>query len=83
MDQPHRNWDKVRAPTGGSSGESWAMDESLTQWEYMHDEGAQFSVKCFRVMKKTSVVTVRSAGQLRASSRGKTEGAGVIRFDWV
>jgi len=30
-----------------------------------------------------SVVTVRSAGQLRASSRGKTEGAGVIRFDWV
>jgi len=39
--------------------------------------------KVLSVMKKLSVVTVRSAGQLRASSRGKTEGAGVIRFDWV
>ena len=39
--------------------------------------------KVLSVMKIVSVFTVRSAGQLRASSRGKTEGAGVIRFDWV
>lgn len=51
INQPRRNWDNVRAPTGGSSEESWAMNASLTQWELLHDECAQFSVKWFREMR--------------------------------
>jgi len=36
---PHWNWDTVQTPTGGSSEEYWAMDESLTQQRRVEDEG--------------------------------------------
>jgi len=49
----------------------------------MHDECAQFSVKCYSRDQENDTSPRWSAGQLRASSRGKTEGASVIRFDWV
>ena len=35
--QPHRNWNKVRSSTGGSSAESWAMGESLTLQEFVRE----------------------------------------------
>ncbi len=44
---------------------------------------ARVFCKVLSVIKIMTVVTVRSAGQLCASSRGKTEGTGVIHFDWV
>ena len=37
--QPHRNWNKVRSSMEDCSEESWAMGASLTQQEFVREEG--------------------------------------------
>jgi hypothetical protein len=66
------------------------MDESLTQQRRVSDEGLRIVKLCQRgrtVLCRTDAGpdgTLRgSTGQLRASSRGNTEGASVVRIYWA
>ncbi len=64
------------------------MDASLNQPCRVEDEGL-LGCKLLLLGKKITVSTVTdgtqgiSTGELRASSRGNTEGASVIRIYWV
>ena len=66
------------------------MGESLTQQRRVSEEGLRV-VKLCRMGKKTVVLigltsdgTIKgSTGKLRASSRGNTKGASVVRIYWA
>ncbi len=64
------------------------MDESLNQPSRVQDDGPMGCKLLFYAKKPTNVLVADgsvgiSTGQLRASSRGNTEGASVIRIHWV
>ncbi len=66
------------------------MGESLTQQRRVGDEGLRIVKPCLAGRNASSLIEALldgtaggSPGQLRASSRGKTEGASVIRNYWA
>jgi hypothetical protein len=58
------------------------MGETLTQPRRVSDEGPRV-VKLCREGRSSDGTSQESAGQLRASSRGNTEGASVARNHWA
>ena len=58
------------------------MGESLIQRYFVRDEG-HIGRKSFSETLDHDKSFRRSPGKLRASSRGKTKGASVIRNDWA
>ncbi len=66
------------------------MGETLTQQRRVSDEGFRVVKLCqmgriyfLQIAKNTDGTIKGSTGQLRASSRGNTEGASVIRNYWA
>jgi hypothetical protein len=66
------------------------MGETLTQQRRVSDEGLRVVKLCQvgrnawrRITSKPDGTTRGSTGQLRASSRGNTEGASVVRNYWA
>jgi hypothetical protein len=66
------------------------MGETLTQRRRVGDEGLRVVKPCRAERMLSRQIAVRgdgtaegSTGQLRASSRGKTEGASVARNHWA
>jgi hypothetical protein len=66
------------------------MGETLTQQRRVGEEGFRVVKPCqvgrtvsILIMSKPDGTTRGSTGQLRASSRGNTEGASVVRNYWA
>jgi hypothetical protein len=58
------------------------MNESLIQQYYLNEDG-YFSCKVLSLMMIMTLVKEVVPANTRASSRGKTGGASVIRHDWA
>ncbi len=66
------------------------MGESLTQRRRVGDEGLRVVKPCREgrnngdlIRRRSDGTSEGSTGQLRASSRGNTEGASVVRNHWA
>ena len=58
------------------------MGESLIQLFRVTEEG-DIVVKVFVYAEDCDILFIKSPGKFRASSRGNTGGASVVRFDWA
>ncbi len=86
----HTGTGTLQTPTGGSSEEFCAMGATLTQQRRVSEEGLWVVKLCQQGRNYNYLIDNcidgtcgGSAGQLRASSRGNTGGASVIRNYWA